>query len=74
MEYKCKTCNRKIGEYHEKGCDREICPECGDIVIRCNCEWQGIVRTENSNIYTHLIRERGGMKKLVRRIPIEEDR
>ena len=36
-DYLCIDCNAANGEVHELGCDDEICPCCGEQLIRCGC-------------------------------------
>ena len=36
----CHDCNAGNGKIHHFGCDSEYCPQCGQQVIGCDCEWE----------------------------------
>jgi hypothetical protein len=33
----CPECGARPGEVHRRGCDVELCPYCGDQLVRCRC-------------------------------------
>lgn len=37
---KCPDCQRLLGEDHDPGCDRELCPRCGAQALSCDCDWE----------------------------------
>lgn len=34
---RCPDCNVRIGGFHHPGCENEICPRCGGMLIDCGC-------------------------------------
>jgi hypothetical protein len=38
----CPTCGAKRGEWHQRGCDWEQCPYCGDALRECVCSPGGL--------------------------------
>lgn len=41
----CPSCNAGKGQLHEYGCPVEACPECGKLLLTCNCKALGIIDT-----------------------------
>lgn len=37
---KCSDCSVSPGELHHHGCDRDVCPRCGDQSIACGCVYE----------------------------------
>ena len=33
----CPECGARPGNVHRRGCDVELCPYCGDQLVRCRC-------------------------------------
>src|SRR3974390_3399225 len=33
----CPECSAQPGQVHRRGCDVELCPYCGDQLVRCHC-------------------------------------
>jgi len=56
----CHDCGVKEGQYHEPGCDCEICPICGGQLISCNCCYEklGLIdKKKNGSKYDGLTKE-----------------
>lgn len=34
---RCPDCGCKVGEFHHESCDVEVCPNCGDQMLSCEC-------------------------------------
>lgn len=40
LETKCQDCGAREGALHDRGCDRERCPFCGEQLLACGCGYK----------------------------------
>lgn len=45
-EESCPVCQTKAGHYHHPGCSTEECPNCGELLINCDCNPHTLTREE----------------------------